>query len=636
MIRKLIILFIISVVLGAISCQTVEFDDEISDLWDERSDETAQTVVTSQRENLLILPIFSNYGDSIGISLATRFLSTRLRSDFTIRTINPLVTSAIKLAEGFQETIDLQSIRDLADEYDSRYVMLGHIVWMEQYVFIISIFDTRNNQLVSGTVHQFQGYQYNHLNIETVEGMIAALANELVASFRVNKSAFEKVAVSQVLSDVSFLLDEELSNNLAQIMSIYLLRTQKYAVYPFTNITQTIEGEGEREEIPWLLTLSAREFRGLITIDAMIYDRIGLPKDRVTPEYIRVQRINAGVIPELERAAKGLTGVTEIEAAQVRTEEQRRQTQREQEQEQQRIAAITTASIGMEAARSRAYNAIDEVQEARKLTSKAKNSADKQVEARKARRAFERAKEAEAEVIAHAGEIERLAGAMISAEGREHANKAIADSQRAISMTSQLMARGERITLNTEEMVVKKRNQEINNERFWIDKGKKFWSVGANIGSSFATPVLIANACITIAPLPYLFIEGGYDFGTIHGDASSYASGRANDKEVTDIGYYSNYIYGRVNLFVPFGRDGGWYLGLGAGHMDSYWSYDDPQTIADDVHLQIFAFDFASGFFFGKENYLFRLGYSGRFAPTTESVNHRLMLGFTYRIGQFK
>ena len=42
-------------------------------------------------------------------------------------------------------------------------------------------------------------------------------------------------------------------------------------------------------------------------------------------------------------------------------------------------------------------------------------------------------------------------------------------------------------------------------EDFFSLEGKKFWSLGLNIGTSFATPLLIVNLNATIAPLPYSF-----------------------------------------------------------------------------------------------------------------------------------
>jgi TolB-like protein len=148
----------------------------------------------------------------------------------------------------------------------------------------------------------------------------------------------------------------------------------------------------------------------------------------------------------------------------------------------------------------------------------------------------------------------------------------------------------------------------------------RLWSVGLNVGSSFATPLFIGNVGITIPPFPYTFIELGVDIGLVHG--------KAGDLEIKDVKYHSWYYYGRFNAFVPFEQNGGWYIGLGGGFMDAYYKFPSAEA-----SMQTPAFDVASGFFFGNEHHLFRIGYALR--TNFSGINHRVMIGYTHRICDF-
>ena len=176
-------------------------------------------------------------------------------------------------------------------------------------------------------------------------------------------------------------------------------------------------------------------------------------------------------------------------------------------------------------------------------------------------------------------------------------------------------------------------------EEFFSLEGKKFWSLGFNIGTSFATPLLIFNINATIAPLPYSFFELGVEFGTINGMAGE-------NVEIRDVEYSSNYFYARVNLFLPFGdrtfdsfgkamEGGGWYAGIGLGIMNSEYAYIKSITESTVAIVNTPTFDGASGFYFGKGRILFKAGYAVRTTMDLKNligVNHRMLLGICYRV----
>ncbi len=176
-------------------------------------------------------------------------------------------------------------------------------------------------------------------------------------------------------------------------------------------------------------------------------------------------------------------------------------------------------------------------------------------------------------------------------------------------------------------------------EEFFSLEGKKLWSLGFNAGSSFATPLLILNFNATIAPLPYMFFEIGGDLGLINGMAGE-------DVRIDDIEYSSGYFYARVNTYLPFGtrkfdsygrprEGGGWYLGLGFGYMVSDYSFLVSPTERIVVSVKTPTLDGATGFLIGHGHILLRAGYAVRTTMDFKNllgINHRLLLGVTYRI----
>lgn len=156
-------------------------------------------------------------------------------------------------------------------------------------------------------------------------------------------------------------------------------------------------------------------------------------------------------------------------------------------------------------------------------------------------------------------------------------------------------------------------------DNFWFGgNGEKFWSIGANVGTSFATPLFIGNLNITVPVFPYTFLEAGADIGLIHG--------KAGDLEIKEVKYHSWYYYGRFNLFIPWHPEsGGFYFGAGGGFMDSHYVF----TTAEGSS-QIPTFDAVFGILIGVKRHYFKTGYSLR--TNFSNVNNCVFLGYSFRI----
>ena len=176
-------------------------------------------------------------------------------------------------------------------------------------------------------------------------------------------------------------------------------------------------------------------------------------------------------------------------------------------------------------------------------------------------------------------------------------------------------------------------------EDFFSMEGKKMWGLGLNIGSSFATPLLIFNFNATVAPLPFSFFEFGVELGSINGMAGENVT-------IRDVKYSSNYLYARVNLFIPYGKrvfdsygkpqeGGGWHIGIGLGIMNAEYAFVQSVTERTVATVKTPTFDGATGFYIGRGHILFKAGYAIRISMDFKNligVNHRLLLGICYRI----
>jgi TolB-like protein len=192
--------------------------------------------------------------------------------------------------------------------------------------------------------------------------------------------------------------------------------------------------------------------------------------------------------------------------------------------------------------------------------------------------------------------------------------------------------------------------------------GKSFAGISGNIGISASSgPLFFVNASIAIPIIPYLFVEGGIDYGFTGPfekevrikDGTSYLGYQSWN--IT--GYSSLYPYGRINVFLPiFDAEWSFYAGVGFGVMTetyelerkeaSSWSYMKKTIITTEKKYRLPGFDIALGMFAGSEHHLFRIGLEFGFltpedkdqypypqnSDATKTVfTFRSILGYIYR-----
>jgi len=142
------------------------------------------------------------------------------------------------------------------------------------------------------------------------------------------------------------------------------------------------------------------------------------------------------------------------------------------------------------------------------------------------------------------------------------------------------------------------------------DRAARLNTLGVSTGTAFSDPLLIITLRGTFAPMPYLFLEAGIDFGII----SMYADAEK---------YYSLYPFVHMGFFVPFGTGSGWYIGAGGGYMFGEYTF---RVEGKTPPLSVFAADFITGFTVGgflDISYTLRTDFA--------SASNKLAIGFVYR-----
>jgi len=130
-------------------------------------------------------------------------------------------------------------------------------------------------------------------------------------------------------------------------------------------------------------------------------------------------------------------------------------------------------------------------------------------------------------------------------------------------------------------------------------------NIGASIGTSFATPLLITTLHGIFSPLENnMFFELGLDLGLIY----------KNNDEPSNYyysvdGYYSLYPFVNIGHFWPFMDKNSWYLGAGFGYMFGKYTFED-----GNAYLNIPALNFTTGFIiynFFNTSYSLRTNFRG-------------------------
>jgi hypothetical protein len=236
------------------------------------------------QDNLAILPFTGEVTAEESDTIAELFSYNReLNAAFTLipRT---RIAQAIRSEQNFQTSTgmtDPDTIAGIGRQFGAQYVVAGKIGKLgNQNILIISILKIDDLRQIAGDIQTYR-------NIEEIRDKLPGMARTIVAATRarVDTTRLEKLAITPVQSVGN--IDAQVADTLAQILSIDLIRSGKYAVYPRTGTLEQVQteystqasgvtadenmvGMGRGENPRFVLSVAARRLGALSMFNAAI------------------------------------------------------------------------------------------------------------------------------------------------------------------------------------------------------------------------------------------------------------------------------------------------------------------------------------------------------------------------------
>ncbi|MDR1216816.1 MAG: penicillin-binding protein activator LpoB [Treponema sp.] len=267
------------------------------------------------KDNLAVLP-FTGGTAVEGETIAELFsFSNELNTAFA-----PIprtsITRAISSEQNFQTSAgmtDPDTIAAIGRQLGAKYVVAGNIGKLgNQNLLIISILKIDDLRQIAGDIQTYK-------DIEEIRDKLPGMAQTIIEATEIDSAQLDKLAVTPV--DLGENIDARLTDTLAQILSINLIKSKKYAVYPRTTTLEQVQTEystqasgitadesmvdiGRGENPRFVLSVVARQLGNLNMFNASI---INLESGvQIVGRSVNYQSLNDG-IAVMESLAQELT-----------------------------------------------------------------------------------------------------------------------------------------------------------------------------------------------------------------------------------------------------------------------------------------------------------------------------------------
>jgi hypothetical protein len=133
---------------------------------------------------------------------------------------------------------DPDTIAAIGKQLGARYVVVGNIAKLgNRNLLIISILKIDDLRQIAGDIQ-------THVRIEEIQDKLPEMAWNIINATQIDSSFLTKLAVLPVVPDEkSGAIDTRVADTLAQILSFYLIRSGRYAVYPRTATLEQVQTE---------------------------------------------------------------------------------------------------------------------------------------------------------------------------------------------------------------------------------------------------------------------------------------------------------------------------------------------------------------------------------------------------------
>ncbi|MDR1220703.1 MAG: hypothetical protein LBK73_13970 [Treponema sp.] len=189
------------------------------------------------KDNLAVLPFTGGTGEE-GEIIAELFSFNRELNAVFAPIPRTSITRTVNNEQKFQRNTgmtDPDTIAAIGKQLGANYVLTGSIGKLgSQNLLIISIVKIDDLRQVAGDVQTY-------VNTRDIQGKLPDMARNIIEATKIDASRLEKLAVTPV--DLGKDIDARVADTLAQILSINLIKSKKYAVYPRTATLEQVQTE---------------------------------------------------------------------------------------------------------------------------------------------------------------------------------------------------------------------------------------------------------------------------------------------------------------------------------------------------------------------------------------------------------
>jgi TolB-like protein len=272
----------------------------------------------SAQDTLAVLPFTGGTAEE-GETIAELFSF----SDELNRAFAPIprtsITRAIGSEQKFQTSTgmtDPDTIAAIGKQIGAQYVVAGNIAKLgNSNLLIISILKIDDLRQIAGDIQTYT-------KIEEIQDKLPDMARNIIDATKIDSARLEKLAVTPV--ELGGSIDPLIADTLAQILSMNLIRSKKYAVYPRTATLEQVQTEydnqssgitadesmvdiGRGENPRFVLSVVARRLGDRNMFNASIINlETGV---QLVGRSVNYQTLNDG-IAVMENLARELTGVS--------------------------------------------------------------------------------------------------------------------------------------------------------------------------------------------------------------------------------------------------------------------------------------------------------------------------------------
>jgi TolB-like protein len=190
------------------------------------------------KDTLAVLP-FTGGVDIEGETIAELFSFNRELNAAFVPIPRTSISRAIGSEQKFQTSAgmtDPDTIAAIGRQLGAKYVVAGNIAKLgNRNLLIISILKIDDLRQVAGDIQTY-------MKIEEIQDKLPAMARNIIDAIQIDSSTLEKLAVLPVALGGGN-IDSSVADTLAQILSINLIRSGKYAVYPRTATLDQVQTE---------------------------------------------------------------------------------------------------------------------------------------------------------------------------------------------------------------------------------------------------------------------------------------------------------------------------------------------------------------------------------------------------------